>query len=261
MGSSCYTCGKEYSSKNNLQQYHYEKYPDHAPDSWTECSECGKMYESISHHWGTNPSHEPELSEYQHEVLTGVLMGDGCVRINGKNGILIVNMISKPYLLHLDSIFSELSNGVSLERTAKESFEKSGQMFKTDVKNFNDIYKFRTMAHREITPYRNWYSSGKKVWPEDLDLTPTVLKHWYCCDGSYNTSGNHRSIRIGMKNEKTAKDKVCSYFEEKGLPTPYFNEPKNSTTGSCVAEWSNIPSDKLFEYMGEPVDGFKYKWP
>lgn len=261
MGSSCYTCGKEYSSKNNLQRYHYEKHPDHAPDSWTQCGECGRMYDSISHHWGSSPSHEPELSKHQHDVLTGVLMGDGHVKVNGKNGHLTVNMITRPYLKVLDNTFSELSNGITLDRTAEESFKQSGGVFQTDKENFNDIYQFRTKAHREITPYRDWYSSGEKVWPENIDLTPTVLKHWYCCDGSYNTSNNHRSIRIGVKNEKGAKQKVDTYFEEKGLPTPYYSEPPNSITGSCVAEWSNIPSDELFEYMGEPIDGFKYKWP
>jgi hypothetical protein len=260
MGSSCYTCDKEYSSKNNLQRYHYEKQPDHAPPDWTKCQECGRMYESISHHWGRNPSHEPDLSEHQHEVLTGVLMGDGHIKINGKNGHLTVNIIKRPYLEYLDEVFSGLSNGVQLERTAEESFEQSGGMFRTSVENFNDIYQFRTKAHKEITPYREWYSSGKKVWPDDIEMTPTVLKHWYCCDGSYNTSGGHRSIRIGMKNEKNNKEKVDSYFSERGLPTPYYNEPDTKING-CTAEWGNLDSDELFEYMGEPIDGFKYKWP
>ena len=85
-----------------------------------ECPECGDEYQTLGTHWYYNESHRPELTDYQKEVITGLMMGDGSLnRQQGENPRLVVGMITKEYLEELDEIFGCLSTGVRLKTTTE----------------------------------------------------------------------------------------------------------------------------------------------
>jgi len=114
-------------------------------------------------------------------------MGDGCINTGGKNPCLQCEMISPNYLKYIDGKFGVFGKGVSLKKTAKESAKQCrDREFRPDAKekNYSDVYYWRSMAHPELQKFADWYSTGTKVWPSDTELTPTVLKHWYCGDGT-----------------------------------------------------------------------------
>ena len=176
-----------------------------------------------------------------------------------KNPRLNVNMINREYLEHLDNIFGILSRGVSIKSTAEQAakYDKSNGWNKgAKAENYHDKYRFTTSTHPDFKELRKWYDSGAKLWPEDLELTPLVLKHWYVGDGTFTQQGQ---IRISMVKEKENKDKVASYFSKAGLPE--MNGWTEFGESRCSAIWNQSEAEELFEYMGEPVDGFKYKWP
>jgi len=231
-----------------------------------ECAECGREYTNIGNHWYHSPSHRPKLTEKQLEITTGLLMGDGCVENIEGNCRLTIHMISRNYLKHLDNIFDCLGTGVSLYKSASESAKgarESGFRPNANKENYSHLYEWRTRAHPKFNEFREWYSSGEKVWPEDIELTPTVLKHWYVGDGNYNNKKNHNNIRISMSNEIENTNKVSEYFSNIGLPKPsnYSISKRNSVTKNCNAVWTVEDSQKLFDYMGEPLPDFEYKWP
>lgn len=205
----------------------------------TECPDCGKDREKLGTHWSQSSNCAyPELSKLQQDVITGILMGDGHIKETHASYYLGVQMIIEEYLEYVSSeIFPVLSTNVS--------------------QNSRDIYTWRTRALPEISEYRDWYSSGEKVFPEGIELTPTVLKHWYVCDGSLVEGKNSEHIRIALTNERNNEDKVRSYFAEIGVNIANWG---NYSSG-CSAIFNSEQSDKLWRHMGESLPGFEYKWP
>lgn len=191
-------------------------------------------------------------------------MGDGTVsHKNRENPSINVKMITEEYLEYLGKIFGNLGRPVRLERSAKESAEnnrKTGFHKNADSSNYSDIYGWKTCGHPKIKEFSEWYVTGEKVWPEKIDLTPTVLKHWFVGDGCYNVPNG--SISIGLSNEAKNEEKIASYFENVGLPRP---NNWNNTTHNCQAVWNVSESEELWEYMLEDghgiPPGFEYKWP
>lgn len=231
------------------------------------CPECDEYISSIGHHWGKSPSCRPEIKDKQHEVITGLLMGDGSLNTHNGEPYLQVGMISESYLHYLDEcVFPAIGRGVNLYKTAKESAESLSESKlpgSGNVDNYNDIYFWRTSNHHELRRYECWYNSGNKVWPKNIDLTPVTLKHWYCGDGNYNTHGTNRRISIAMANERENTDKVDEMFKRASLPQPnnYYTYQRDSGGYVCQAQFTVEQSQELFDYMGEPLPDFEYKWP
>jgi hypothetical protein len=226
------------------------------------CEQCGNGYEQVGVHWaGPKDCSYPSLSENKKEILIGLLMGDGTIhKKSKKNQYIATMMISPNYLQYVDNELGWLSTGVSFHRSAKENAEtnrKSGFSSNAKEKNYSDIYRHRTRTHPFITSLTDWYSSGKKVWPEDIELTPTVLKHWYCGDGHHDNKKSNRII-ISMSNEVENTEKVSNYFQNVGLPKP---NNYNIGNGFCNACWTVEGSHKLWNYIGNPLPDFEYKWP
>jgi len=204
------------------------------------CDGCGNEYKSIGKHWCRSDCDYPNITYKQHQVITGLLMGDGYVE-SRNTPRLRATMVSNNYLQYLENLFGKLSNGVKLSEKGNEKYQ--------------DKYTW-SISHPSLQKYRDWYNSGKKVWPEDLILTPTVLKHWYCGDGT-----KHRNtIVIAMWNENERTKKVSNIFERSGLPSP-SNYNINQEKSVCDAQFTVDQSKELWKYMGEPLPDFEYKWP
>lgn len=264
-------CDKEYENKKSWHG-HLFHYPEHRPDDWQECQDCGKRYQRIGKHWATTDCEYPELTEEQHEIVTGLLMGDGSVAHHTRrsNPWVQVTMTEPEYLTFLDSKFPELGTGVTLTKTAAEKAQENRESgWRPDAKaeDYSDQYTWTTLAVPDLWEYREWYSrpTGKKRWPiSEIDLTPIVLKHWYVGDGNYTNNDSDRYIRISTSNERDRTDEIDEMFERAGLPKP--DKWANYTTGErdvpvCYARWHVESSTELFEYMGDAPPGFGYKWP
>lgn len=205
----------------------------------TECPNCGKDREQLGTHWVQSKNCDyPKLSDHQHEVITGILMGDGYIKHTSASYYLGVQMVTEEYLEFISSdVFPILSTSVS--------------------SNCRDIYTWRTRALPEINQYRDWYNSGEKVFPENIELTPTILKNWYVCDGSLAKRKNTEHIRIGLTNERKNEEKVRKYFDNIEVSITNWGDYNSG----CSAIFNSEESNKLWEYMGEPLPGFEYKWP
>lgn len=234
-----------------------------------DCPSCGKNFERIGQHWSMSSSCEyPELTANQKDIITGVLMSDGYIDHgrNEENPRLAVKMITPDYLYYLDKEFPALGTGVKLCLTAEESAKQNRKTgFSTNAKseNYSDVYRWQTRGHPELQEFSDWYSSGEKVWPENIGLTPTVLKHWYCGDGYWNNNSSQNHIKICMANEVENIEKVNKIFKSAGLPTPSnynIHERKNGSL-NCSAYFTIEQSKELWNYMGSPLPGFEYKWP
>jgi len=216
------------------------------------CPECSKDFKEIGTHWRWNPEHRPSISGDLKEIVKGTVMGDACVNDNGGNPCLKLSVIREEYLKYLDELFGPLSRGVELDRTAEELAKQNEERgFSTTVnkENYSDVYIWHTVNHPDLTEFREWYSSGEKDFPNDLELTPTSLKHWYVCDGTLS-HGRYIQLYTSVQNKK----KVSELFEKKFGISPNI---ENQYYLYFTREQSRV----LFNIMGDSLPGFHYKWP
>jgi len=231
------------------------------------CPQCGNEYKEIGKHWSKSLSCEyPPLSDHQREITVGLLMGDGNLNRCNKNPRLRVKMISPNYLEYLDSEFDIFGTGVRLRHTAEENAKRtreSGFSPDAEAENYSDVYEWLSRTHPALSEFESWYASGEKVWPTDIELTPTVLKHWYCGDGHWDNRTTNNRIQISMSNEVENTDKVERIFKNVGLPTPNNWKIAERPSGGkiCEAHFTVEQSHELWEYMGKPLPDFEYKWP
>lgn len=220
------------------------------------CPTCGNEYKNLSMHWNQFSScNFPKLTDNQKDIVTGVLMGDGCVSRPGKNPLLSVVMINKDYLDHLDNVLGVYGKGVIKKMSASESAESNRNSgFRPNAKseNYSSIYSLNTRTSPEFEEFKNWYNTGEKVFPNTLKLNETIIKHWYVCDGTYANYGGKDRIEIAASNEIDRFDNIIRMFDNIGFEA--------RTSGKTIY-FSNSESKMLFNYMGKALPGFEYKWP
>jgi len=110
------------------------------------------------------------------------MMSDGTLMKTNKNARIKIDMITKEYLKYIQKMFGSMASDITVARTKKEQKEKIDNFADGDY-NTNTMYRIIIGGATEINKFRTWYSSGEKIWPSDIELTPTVLKHLYCGDG------------------------------------------------------------------------------
>jgi len=224
------------------------------------CNQCDNEFSRLGSHWYASSSCDfPLFTDNEEEVITGLLMGDGCIDNSTKNPSLVVNMTNKEFLKHLDSYFGNKSSGVNFFRSAKD--QASQGRFSDNPDNYSDQYRWKSVTNPKLLEYRDWYSTGKKLFPENIKLTPTIFKYWYACDGTYDTSGSQNRISIAASNEANNKEKINSYFINIPKPSNWNITERSSGGKRCNIVWTKSDTKKLFDYMGEPLPGFEYKWP
>lgn len=121
---------------------------------------------------------------------------------------------------------------------------------KTKRENHKDVYSV-SVTHPYNKNLSEWYSSGEKKFP-NIDLNQIILKHWYCCDGCKQKSGDFYRFHIGAKNEVGRKEFIEKLFEKIGFDVTMSNYDIYANHYDSVDIW---------EYMGEPPNGMEYKWP
>lgn len=226
--------------------------------SKTTCHQCSRDFVHIGKHWAKAPCEYQTIDIEQHEIIIGLMLGDGCLDRSHSNPRLLVVMTNKEYLSYIDEKLDPFTTGVSFRNSAVEQAQmsrESGFHEEATADDYNDVYQVRTISHPELVQYAEWYDTGSKRFPADLSLTPPVVKHWYVCDGTIKHRGNGTrlpSIEISSANESDRMDWLVGKFEEMGL----------SPTGSSQSLSFGVDdSAKLWEMMGSPPPGFKGKWP
>lgn len=190
-----------------------------------------------------------EIDDYVNDIIIGSLLSDGtiCNHIKMKNNNWSHTSTNENYI---DYIISETK--IHLHKFSTESKEftssVSGKIYKS-----KKSFSFKSKSSISFTRYRKtWYPYGTKVVPNTIELTPTVLLHWYIGDGNIRDN-------IGITLCTDSFDEISILFLMQKLQQlnfePYLYETKNRIV---------IPNKRVFEflkYIGNcPVKGFEYKW-
>lgn len=166
------------------------------------------------------------------EVIDGLVMGDASILSRDSTPYLQINMKagSMPYLEHLNRGFGPLSAKVWCD----------------------DEAHLRTHAHPAFDKWAEWYKTGHKVFPENLELSPLTAKHWYAGDGGL-VSG-HNQIQFYTRNERERLGWLAELFENKGFETRTEN-CKNTSARVILKDGKGA-----LDWMGDPLPAFHHKW-
>lgn len=177
------------------------------------------------------------LSKENEEILIGNLIGDGCLRKRDKETRARYSHVDKnsEYLVWLKSCFERDNITFSDIYIHK----KSG-CFALQSHTFEVFNKYKSL----------FYPDKKRIVPQNIKLTPIILRQWYISDGSVATHGG-RYIAKEIKDPTILLDELHKIF---GNEVKYHQSSgKFYFPKSCVLDFLN--------YIGEsPVDCYKYKW-
>ena len=213
------------------------------------CPTCGDAYVSLGSHWKESCEPAP-LTDYQHELLTGHLMSDASTRVRDDRACLRWMMTNKSYMEWLDQELGWLTNGFKLIRTAEESAAYTDG----DPDKYNALYEARTVRHPELVKY-HWRKGGQKRFPR-IDLTPTVLKVWYCGDGGLGFASGSRYpgyAYISCANEEDRPEFLKSLFD----PVPSVSPTVRGRGRICFTQ---SDTNAFLDWLGGAPPGFEYKW-
>ncbi len=182
-----------------------------------------------------------KLSDIQVEIINGELLGDGSLSMSKgyKNARFQWGGCSYEHgeFLHL-------------------ALSKFAGCFIPD----RQYWKITSKAAKAFTELRQkWYPNGKQEVPEDIELTPTVVRHFYIGDGNLRKRKNRRpSIRLFVNNyNNTSLEILLTKFMSLG-----FNPKLQSATSGFALYLPTKETNKFFDYVGTcPFNFYQYKWP
>lgn len=231
---------------NRFGSWSNAKYKAGINDGVIICPNCAVAFENISRHWDT--CGEPQLTEYQKSLLTGILMSDATVT----DGAMTVYNSNLEFLEWLSDELGFMSYSPYLSDLGSERHKrniKSG--FDTDRSaNYCDVYTISIPKHSYVEGFNKWYDDQKRI-PE-IDLDSVICKMWYCGDGGLNWDNidTRAYAEIRCVSESDRDNFIESLFKN----TPI--SPK------CVN--GNIrfygETKEFLDWIGEPPDGMEYKW-
>lgn len=212
------------------------------------CPECGDSKSRLGQHFALSSCNYPEIDDQSMEILTGALMGDGTIVKGSKRYQMNIGSTTIEYLQYLLEVLPDwLTNEIYLDTPSSK---------RPNPSTHKDYYGLSLMRHPTFNKMRDtWYDNGKKRFP-DLTLTPTILRHWYVTDGTFDDRSDAIMPRAGLcsVNESDRPEFIEQLFTDVGLSVTYDMDGKFRVNAADIVDF--------FDFIGwTAIPGFEYKWP
>lgn len=127
-------------------------------------------------------------------------------------------------------------------------------------------HEFRTRATPLLyDDYHRWYNNNIKRVPRDIQITPTVLLHWFMDDGS----AYHRRPVSPTKQVIITLSCECFVVDDidflvtcliRDVHLPFKRSKCNSGVGYRIS-LSQSHAQQFYSYIGKcPINSLQYKW-
>jgi hypothetical protein len=209
------------------------------------CPTCGCTYEWLSRHWTSGSCPRSELARRQHDLVTGLLLGNAAISGNSTTKHLVLVTTNRPFAVWIFEKLGWLAH--DLVRVDPVDADKASDW------EANHHYRIRTMAHPELGPYREWYvAPGEKRIPLHLDLPLRSARAWYACSGRLRwlNDNSHRSAVFSAHDNKRAT-RIAGLLERAEF------EP---TRAGKRVQLPPRETRAFLDWIGDPVPGVGYKW-
>lgn len=195
------------------------------------------------------------------DILDGHLIGDASVYVTGTDckRDAVITHCSK-YREYLEWIIANT-------QTFSSSKINEYDVFDERTKKTYHRCTIKSWSHPLLTERRRlWYPEGKKIIPDEIEITPRLILRWYLDDGTWHKQGlylctNAYSIEANqLLSWKLAETTNCVVKVHKHSKDSYrLFIPKGGTKQGVTSDGRNRL--KFLDYIGEcPVSCFKHKW-
>ncbi len=189
------------------------------------------------------------------EIIDGELLGDGCITKN-KQGYYAFTYCTanKSYCDFLHNMIAQKTHSKSKVHEYGPPAPHLNPRGKWVISK--NSYQFG-ISHKVFKWFHGrWYSDKKHI-PHDLQLTPTVCRHWYIGDG---TIDNKKSLTIKLSTECFTKEDLTilvDKFSDLNISAKIYLSYEDRYSIAIYA----ANAIKFLKYIGKcPVDSYQYKW-
>jgi hypothetical protein len=185
-----------------------------------QCPTCGRVCQRLSRHWFETECSSPPLTQYQREIITGLVMGDATATRNGTATRITIATVTENFLEWVSDQLGIFSSGVRPGATAEYSLQRARKhesQLISDDPEYQDQYVLQTITSEVFDPWSEWYGDNGKRFPDDLTLTPTIAAMWYVCDGGLYSTDKTPVPVITAANEADRPGFLRSLFEDVGF--------------------------------------------
>lgn len=225
----------------------------------TQCPTCETVYQRLGAHWSraddkeSSPCGFKEPTQRQKELMTGLLMSDAWLEKSGSqsNPMFRVEMIVTEFIEWVAGELAPFTSNLNDRgRSGQENEQGYGQ-------SQHDTRELSTISHPWLNTLNEWYKTGEKTFPADLDMTPLVFKMLYAGDGylKWSSSGGCR-LAIACAS-RANRELISRNLDDLGVEHT-VNHREGDDRGSVIVSTADTPD--MFEWMGEAPPGFEYKW-
>lgn len=163
------------------------------------------------------------LTTFQHETMIGGLLGDSNLSLSKGSKYPRMKIdrqgLDRPYIEWQYSVFQELC------RSGVRNFER----FDKRYNKTHQYCSFRTRAVPAFLDYYNeWYGSGSRQVPENIELTPLILAVWFADDGCIINQNSALTLKLSTESfGKVGAEILAVKLEEKfGEKYPLYRKKK-----------------------------------
>lgn len=185
------------------------------------------------------------LSEFQKQVLTGYLLGDG--HIETWNNSQVARLKVEQGLVQKDFV--------------DWLFDVFGEFVKTPPRLKEKSVYFNTLSSSQFYVFhRIFYLNGKKIIPNDLNLllTPISLAIWFMGDGSVKSNETNGRIINTHAFSEAEVNKICLLLKEKFSLQASIRRQKDGLQIYISAKSAIIFKDLIAKHL---LPSFYYKLP
>ena len=144
-----------------------------------------------------------QLTSVQMDVLAGLMLGDGCLfkyKPSHKPYLAITRSVRDiEYLKWTQKIYNPF---ISREIFIRDTYDKRTQ------KEYHQCFLTTRHASAFENSYNEWYSNGKKVLPNNIELNPLVMAVWFCDGGWIGYSCSKNRLKIKLSTHCFAQEEV-----------------------------------------------------
>jgi hypothetical protein len=185
------------------------------------------------------------LSEFQKQVLTGYLLGDGHIETWRNSQVARL----------------KVEQGLAQKEFVNWLFEVFGEFVKTPPKLKPKSVYFNTLSSYQFYVFhRMFYLNGKKIIPNDLDLllTPISLAIWFMGDGSVKSRETNGRIINTHTFTEVEINKTCLLLKEKFALQVSIRRQKDGLQIYISAKSAITFNDLIAKHV---LPSFYYKLP
>jgi LAGLIDADG DNA endonuclease family protein len=182
------------------------------------------------------------LTSIQHEVVVGSLLGDGSLELGkGKYPRLKITrqIIDRSYLEAQYNVFKELCSSPISEVDRYDSrYGKTHKYCQFKTRNVPAFLKY----------YHEWYGSGSRQVPENLQLSPLILAIWFADDGCV-IENSKRALTVKFSTESFGEygtNILSTKLEERyNVKFPFYHKKKEKN--QFIIKVSTIAANPLLK--------------